>query len=113
MPPDETTENNEFPGDDELSADVHSCLVNAIKQTRSDFVVKPSTIPSQPPLGADEGAWAIILQRFANGLRELSSVYAFYVHQPIYAEETLNRKFPAIVGYLMKKVVSQFRAQQS
>jgi hypothetical protein len=103
-----------IPGDIQMQVDVHVCLLDAMTDhfpiKRSD--IEPGTVPSKPPIEADEGAWGICLASFGERLRELRSVYSFYVHKPKYTTETLESRFSDTVLFLKERIVAQLFGEQ-
>lgn len=99
----------QLPGDLQIRVDVHVCLVDAITDhfpiTRPE--VLPTTVPSADPIGADAQGWGICLATFASYIRTLRPIYGFYVHQPIYTQDTLSKPLSQIIAYLAKALVKQ------
>lgn len=54
--------------------------------------------------GYDEGGWEVILAGFASDLRDLSSVYKGYRHQPRYTVDTISKALSAIEDHLSAEV---------
>lgn len=98
------------PGDLQLQVDVHSCLLDAMTDCFpiARASINATTVPSNPPIGADGQGWGICLASFAEYLASLRPFYAFYVHKPAYTIATLSQPFPAIVMYLKERVRAQF-----
>lgn len=99
-----------LPGRLQILVDVHSCLLDAMTD---NFPIKrhevaKDTVPSKRPIEADGQGWGICLASFAEYLRSLRPIYAYYVHKPVYTKETIDSKFSDIVLYLTEKTVAQF-----
>jgi hypothetical protein len=103
-----------FPDNSQIQVDIHVCLLDAMTDNfpikRSD--IDANTVPSKPPIGAVPKGWGICLASFGDYIRRYREIYAFYVHKPLYTEETIDKKFPDIVLYLKKKIIAQYSGKE-